>query len=673
MRGIKKKNLFSNRVLVLKSSTSNRSKNPLKVPTHSAQDPQHTKGDTKMKVLGRQNREDCLPKKAEGDAPVAAVETTIVNAGKAALIPSSSSDRRKETAPTVKVTGQALSGLTAGTAAASEVATSCNDVGSLHSAVEIRKKKRALLESSGSSRGHRGGPGAALSLLSLAAAEEEQGHADVGGGGLPASDDDLERSENGVRDPDPDAPTQKRTRRATEIETGERGTVEHADAAGGECLEAKEAKRQPSASMMEASVAWAMAAAAAQAAEAEASDAAFVAAMTAAQATRAAAELAAAEAAVAVLKERAAKAKAAAARGKANAAKAAAEAAAADALRGSNSQVEDIEANAVAKRASQVFKSDNADGNGRARAGQAATAATNSGVVEPVIAVAAGAKDDATVMEVGDGTPKVLSGADLPVDGIKSSSKVAGGPKKKKSVKTYRGKIKTDIPCRIKGCSEMCHSAYSARSRVCLTHIRASAVEIDGVMSRFCQKCTRFHSVDAFRPTNRTCSMQLDKTSKNSKCGENTEINAGGAVVKDGSPRSDLAGEMTAKMTVEKLMMLHSHASAAASIPPLGFTGGMPWGAATTAAWQAAFNPTMFDSSLLSSFPVSAPLANAITGRGGGGVGEGGGGGGEARGGGRGTTPRTPVSAPGLEQEEPLRRRVVAKSKNKDDDATRVN
>lgn len=582
--------------------------------------PQHTKVEAKMKVMGRQTREDCLAKNAEGDTPIDVVETTNVKAGKAALIPSSSSDRRKETAPNEKATSQA-----AGTAAASEVAASCADGGSFHSAAEIRKKKRALLESSGSSRGHRGGPGAALSLVSLAAAEEQ--HKDVGGDGVHC-DDDIERSEIGVQDPDPDAPTQKRTRRATEIVTGNCGTV----------------------SVTEASVAWAMATAAAEEAEVEASDAALVAAMTAAKATRAAAELLAAEAAVALLKERAAKAKAAAARGSANAAKATAQAAAqaaaqtavADTEKGSSAQVEDIQANVDAKRAPRVSNTNDANGNGRA--GQATAAAASAGVVQQTIAVGA----DSDVIEEDDGTMNVLSGSDLPVD--RKRSKVPGSLKKKKSVKTYRGKIKTDIPCRIKGCSETCNSAYSARSRVCLTHIRAPAVEIDSVMSRFCQKCTRFHSVDAFRPTNRTCSKQLDKTSKNS--GEMTKVSAGGAVVNDVPPGSDLVGEMAAKMTAERFLALHSHASAAAGIPAFGFVGGMPWGAATMVARQAALHPTTFDSYLLSSLPV--PLASAIAGRGGGG--------GIGGGDGWGTSPKIPVSFPRLEQEPSPRR--VAESEN---------
>ena len=41
--------------------------------------------------------------------------------------------------------------------------------------------------------------------------------------------------------------------------------------------------------------------------------------------------------------------------------------------------------------------------------------------------------------------------------------------------------------------------AYNLRYRVCMLHLRADLVEMDGQAMRFCQKCSRFEPVSAFR------------------------------------------------------------------------------------------------------------------------------------------------------------------------------
>ena len=41
--------------------------------------------------------------------------------------------------------------------------------------------------------------------------------------------------------------------------------------------------------------------------------------------------------------------------------------------------------------------------------------------------------------------------------------------------------------------------AYNLRYRVCMQHLRADAVDVDGQPMRFCQKCSRFEPVSAFR------------------------------------------------------------------------------------------------------------------------------------------------------------------------------
>jgi hypothetical protein len=39
---------------------------------------------------------------------------------------------------------------------------------------------------------------------------------------------------------------------------------------------------------------------------------------------------------------------------------------------------------------------------------------------------------------------------------------------------------------------------YCLRYRLCEAHLRALCVHVDGVECRWCQKCSRFHTLDAF-------------------------------------------------------------------------------------------------------------------------------------------------------------------------------
>jgi hypothetical protein len=50
---------------------------------------------------------------------------------------------------------------------------------------------------------------------------------------------------------------------------------------------------------------------------------------------------------------------------------------------------------------------------------------------------------------------------------------------------------------------------YNIRYRLCQDHLRASSVQFQGRVQRFCQKCSRFHTLDAFEGSRRTCRHQL--------------------------------------------------------------------------------------------------------------------------------------------------------------------
>lgn len=77
--------------------------------------------------------------------------------------------------------------------------------------------------------------------------------------------------------------------------------------------------------------------------------------------------------------------------------------------------------------------------------------------------------------------------------------------------RAYHSKVKKHFKCRIEGCLSTCESAYAARSLLCTVHIKALSVPVDGVASRFCLKCTRFHPVESFKGQNHSCTMSLTK------------------------------------------------------------------------------------------------------------------------------------------------------------------
>ncbi|KAG2434944.1 hypothetical protein HYH02_012140 [Chlamydomonas schloesseri] len=74
-------------------------------------------------------------------------------------------------------------------------------------------------------------------------------------------------------------------------------------------------------------------------------------------------------------------------------------------------------------------------------------------------------------------------------------------------------RVSPPLRCKVEQCGIDLKSAPKThqRFRLCNTHIKAPVVVVDGVHSRFCQQCSRFHPVDEFNGTNRTCRMMLAK------------------------------------------------------------------------------------------------------------------------------------------------------------------
>lgn len=55
---------------------------------------------------------------------------------------------------------------------------------------------------------------------------------------------------------------------------------------------------------------------------------------------------------------------------------------------------------------------------------------------------------------------------------------------------------------------------YNMRCKICDEHRLAESLTVQGVESRFCQQCNRFHQVDAFEKGKRGCKEKLEKHNK---------------------------------------------------------------------------------------------------------------------------------------------------------------
>ncbi|EFJ45740.1 hypothetical protein VOLCADRAFT_63348, partial [Volvox carteri f. nagariensis] len=68
----------------------------------------------------------------------------------------------------------------------------------------------------------------------------------------------------------------------------------------------------------------------------------------------------------------------------------------------------------------------------------------------------------------------------------------------------------------VQGCNRSLQNSklYYQRFKLCEDHLKAPAISIDGVLSRLCQQCGRFHELSAFEGKKRTCRAQLDRIRK---------------------------------------------------------------------------------------------------------------------------------------------------------------
>ncbi|KAA8533334.1 hypothetical protein F0562_033133 [Nyssa sinensis] len=88
------------------------------------------------------------------------------------------------------------------------------------------------------------------------------------------------------------------------------------------------------------------------------------------------------------------------------------------------------------------------------------------------------------------------------------SSSSSGSSKRAKAP----GNIAQPVSCLVDGCSSdlgQCKE-YHRRHKVCELHSKTSKVTIGGQEQRFCQQCSRFHSLGEFDEGKRSCRKRLD-------------------------------------------------------------------------------------------------------------------------------------------------------------------
>lgn len=86
--------------------------------------------------------------------------------------------------------------------------------------------------------------------------------------------------------------------------------------------------------------------------------------------------------------------------------------------------------------------------------------------------------------------------------------------------------------CVVPGCATdlTTEKSYNRRLKVCAAHLKAQSVGLEAGTSRFCQQCSRFHTVDAFDGTRRSCRDRLKTHNQRRKRRKETEFEATSAV-----------------------------------------------------------------------------------------------------------------------------------------------
>ncbi|WVZ05562.1 hypothetical protein V8G54_018908 [Vigna mungo] len=120
----------------------------------------------------------------------------------------------------------------------------------------------------------------------------------------------------------------------------------------------------------------------------------------------------------------------------------------------------------------------------------------------------------------GEGQRNEAASVDLRLGEEKSLPDVAKDPRESKTVSSPSGSSKRsrlqngsqNMCCSVDGCiSDLsdCRE-YHRRHRVCEKHSKTPVVLVGGKQQRFCQQCSRFHSLGEFDEVKRSCRKRLD-------------------------------------------------------------------------------------------------------------------------------------------------------------------
>lgn len=77
----------------------------------------------------------------------------------------------------------------------------------------------------------------------------------------------------------------------------------------------------------------------------------------------------------------------------------------------------------------------------------------------------------------------------------------------------FSGTDKDMTYCQVDGCKDDVSKLrdYNCRYKICETHLKASSVVHQSIEQRFCQQCGKFHPIEAFDGSKRSCRARLDK------------------------------------------------------------------------------------------------------------------------------------------------------------------
>jgi len=82
-----------------------------------------------------------------------------------------------------------------------------------------------------------------------------------------------------------------------------------------------------------------------------------------------------------------------------------------------------------------------------------------------------------------------------------------------RSKKRGRARVKGPISCQVENCKNNLKDLkeYHNRYRICKMHMTKESIERNGRLERFCQQCGRFHPLEEFEGSKRSCKVRLEK------------------------------------------------------------------------------------------------------------------------------------------------------------------